>query len=549
MLNVIVFACGAALMALEIVAARVLAPALGNSIFVWGSVISIVMIALSLGYWLGGQLADKRHASRALAPLIAGAGVLTVIVPVIAAAVLPMAADMGPRIGSLVASALIFFLPALLIATVSPLGVRLAASRGLTHIGRSAGGLYAISTGGSIVGTLATSFWLIPLLSLEPLIVGIGFVLFASALLALMLPRLYPEEPLPETTDSTVAAPSDADVDVEAVAADVATPAPRRPLAHPALRPASLALALVVLGGVLGGAVLADVASAPASDVAGERVLHREDSQYHRITVTQADNIRHLRFDASNQTAIDMADGYRSEISYPNYADLALAVNPDAKRVLILGLGGGAIPKRWWRDYPDMQIDTVEIDPAVVRVAKEYFDLPDDPRLRVFTQDARRFVQTSTDSYDVIFVDAYYADSLPFHLTTNEFFGEVKQRLAPGGVVAYNAIGSVTGERSKMFRGMHKTVSANWENVWVFPIGIADSGLTELGRNIIVLASDADVSDDELVRRVESSVDGRVKLAEYPSFAADLYTNTIVADDVPLLTDAFAPVDSLIKVN
>jgi predicted membrane-bound spermidine synthase len=524
MLNVIVFACGAALMALEIVAARVLAPALGNSIFVWGSVISIVMIALSLGYWLGGQLADKRHSARALAPLIAGAGVLTVIVPVIAAAVLPMAANMGPRIGSLVASALIFFLPALLIATVSPLGVRLAASRGLTHIGRSAGGLYAISTGGSIVGTLATSFWLIPLLSLEPLIVGIGFVLFASALLSLALPRLYPEEPLAEKAD---------------------TPAVARAL----LRPAALAVALVVLGGVLGGWVLAGVASTPTSDIAGERVLHREDSQYHRITVTQADNVRHLRFDASNQTAIDMADGYRSVIQYPNYADLALAVNPKAKRVLVLGLGGGAIPKRWWRDYPDMTIDTVEIDPAVVRVSKEYFDLPDDPRIRVFTQDARRFVQTSTDTYDVIFVDAYYADSLPFHLTTNEFFGEVKARLAPDGVVAYNAIGSVTGDRSKLFRGMHKTVSANWKNVWVFPIGIGDSGLTDLGRNIIVLASDADVSDDELVRRITTSVDGRVKLAEYPSFAEDLYSQTIVADDVPLLTDAYAPVDSLIKVN
>ena len=542
MLNVIVFACGAALMALEIVAARVLAPALGNSIFVWGSVISIVMIALSLGYWLGGQLADKRHASRALAPLIAGAGVLTVIVPVIASAVLPMAADMGPRIGSLVASALIFFLPALLIATVSPLGVRLAASRGLTHIGRSAGGLYAISTGGSIVGTLATSFWLIPLLSLEPLIVGIGFTLFASALMALALPRLYPEEPnKTESTAETTGAPTDP-------AQPASPPQPSR-RTRSVRGAAPLAVALVVLGGVLGGAVLADVASAPATDIAGERVLHREDSQYHRITVTQADNVRHLRFDASNQTALDMADGYRSVIRYPNYADLALAVNPEAKRVLILGLGGGALPKRWWRDYPDMQIDTVEIDPAVVRISKEYFDLPDDPRLRVFTQDARRYVQTSTDTYDVIFVDAYYADSLPFHLTTNEFFVEVKQRLAPGGVVAYNLIGSVTGRRSELFRGMHKTVSANWKNVWVFPIGIGSSGLTELGRNIIVLASDAKVGDDELVRRIQSNVDGRVKLAEYPSFAEDLYTNTIVADDVPLLTDTYAPVDSLIKVN
>ena len=542
MLNVIVFACGAALMALEIVAARVLAPALGNSIFVWGSVISIVMIALSLGYWLGGQLADKRHASRALAPLIAGAGVLTVIVPVIASAVLPMAADMGPRIGSLVASALIFFLPALLIATVSPLGVRLAASRGLTHIGRSAGGLYAISTGGSIVGTLATSFWLIPLLSLEPLIVGIGFTLFASALMALALPRLYPEEPnKTESTAETTGAPTDP-------AQPASPPQPSR-RARTVRGAAPLAVALVVLGGVLGGAVLADVASAPASDVAGERILHREDSQYHRIAVTQADNVRHLRFDASNQTALDMVDGYRSVIRYPNYADLALAVNPEAKRVLILGLGGGALPKRWWRDYPDMQIDTVEIDPAVVRISKEYFDLPDDPRLRVFTQDARRYVQTSTDTYDVIFVDAYYADSLPFHLTTNEFFVEVKQRLAPGGVVAYNLIGSVTGRRSELFRGMHKTVSANWKNVWVFPIGMGSSGLTELGRNIIVLASDAKVGDDELVRRIQSNVDGRVKLAEYPSFAEDLYTNTIVADDVPLLTDTYAPVDSLIKVN
>ena len=543
MLNVIVFACGAALMALEIVAARVLAPALGNSIFVWGSVISIVMIALSLGYWLGGQLADKRHASRALAPLIAGAGVLTVIVPVIASAVLPMAADMGPRIGSLVASALIFFLPALLIATVSPLGVRLAASRGLTHIGRSAGGLYAISTGGSIVGTLATSFWLIPLLSLEPLIVGIGFTLFASALMALALPRLYPEKSdnKTESTAETTGAPTDP-------AQPASPPQPSR-RARTVRGAAPLAVALVVLGGVLGGAVLADVASAPASDVAGERILHREDSQYHRITVTQADNVRHLRFDASNQTALDMVDGYRSVIRYPNYADLALAVNPEAKRVLILGLGGGALPKRWWRDYPDMQIDTVEIDPAVVRISKEYFDLPDDPRLRVFTQDARRYVQTSTDTYDVIFVDAYYADSLPFHLTTNEFFVEVKQRLAPGGVVAYNLIGSVTGRRSELFRGMHKTVSANWKNVWVFPIGMGSSGLTELGRNIIVLASDAKVGDDELVRRIQSNVDGRVKLAEYPSFAEDLYTNTIVADDVPLLTDTYAPVDSLIKVN
>ncbi len=194
MLNVIVFVCGAALMALEIVAARVLAPALGNSIFVWGSVISIVMVALSLGYWLGGQLADRRSPARALAPVIAAAGVLTVLAPVIAAAVLPWAADLGPRLGSLVASALIFFAPALLLAMVSPLGVRLAISSDIERVGRSAGGLYSVSTAGSIVGTLATSFWLIPLLSLEPLIVAIGFSMFASSLAALGLSGRSPAQ-------------------------------------------------------------------------------------------------------------------------------------------------------------------------------------------------------------------------------------------------------------------------------------------------------------------------------------------------------------------
>jgi predicted membrane-bound spermidine synthase len=301
-LNIIVFVCGAALMALELVAARVLAPALGNSIFVWGSVISVVMLALSLGYWLGGQLADKISASRALAPLIAAAGLLTVFAPIVAKLTLPWAANLGPRLGSLAASALIFFLPALFLATVSPLGVRLSASRGMERIGRSAGGLYAISTGGSIVGTLATSFFLIPLLSLEPLIVAIGFTLFACSLAALALPRLYPEP-----------------------GADDAIPgASRRTPGR--LSPLALSLAIVVAGAALGGFVLVRVAPVSATNDRGERVLFRADTQYHRISVTEADNIRHLRFDASNQSAIDLADGYTSVIAYPNYMDLALAV-------------------------------------------------------------------------------------------------------------------------------------------------------------------------------------------------------------------------------
>lgn len=520
MLKVIVFICGAALMALEIVAARVLAPALGNSIFVWGAVISVVMVALSVGYWLGGQLADRRSPRLTLGPVVAGAGVLTVLVPLVADAVLPWAATLGPRLGSLAASALIFFAPALLLAMVSPLGVRLASTRGLEHVGRSAGGLYAISTSGSIVGTLATSFWLIPLLSLEPLIVAIGFSLFASSLACMGLPG-----------------------------DELANAVPGAEITAHDRRPRVAALAMVAVGAFLGVWVLLGVAPVAAVNESGERVLFRTDTQYHRLSVTESDNVRHLRFDASHQSAIDLADGYTSTIAYPNHMDLALALNPEATRVLVLGLGGGAIPKRWWRDYPDMRIDAVEIDPVVIDVAKRYFGLPDDERLRVVNEDARRFIQASNDTYDIVIVDCYYADALPFHLTTDEFLAEVKARMAPDGVLAYNVISSVSGPDSKLFRSMYSTASGRWSHLWAFPIGLGDSGLEAERRNIIVLATDAPVGRSELVSRIDDRVGGKVKVADFPDFAHDLYSGVVPVADVPRMTDAYAPTDSLITVQ
>ena len=532
MLNVIVFVCGAALMAVELVATRVLAPALGNSIFVWGSVISVVMLALSLGYWIGGQLADRVSASRVLAPLIAGAGVLTMLAPIVAKAVLPWVANLGPQLGSLAASALIFFLPALLLAMVSPLAVRLASSSGLARIGRSAGGLYAISTGGSIVGTLATSFWLIPLLSLEPLVVWIGFTLFGCSLASLVLPRLYGETGEPEAA----AAP-----------AEPARPASRaRRIARPSAIAVTIVLALA--GALLGAFVLARVAPVSASNGQGERILFRADTQYHRITVTEADMVRHLRFDASNQSAIDLTDGYRSVIAYPNYMDLALALKPDAKRVLVLGLGGGAIAKRWHRDYPGMAIDAVEIDPTVIDVAKRYFGVSEDSLLRIYNQDARRYVQTTAAKYDIVIVDCYYSDSLPFHLTTSEFFAEVRQHMTPDGVMAYNVIGSLDGDDSKVFRSLYRTAAGTWSNLKVFPIGYGTNGFKAQRRNIIVLATDNEIARADLLGAIASHVNGKVRVGGFTGFGRDLYTDLIPVADVPVMTDTYAPIDSLIKV-
>jgi spermidine synthase len=526
-LNAIVFVCGAALMALEMVAARVLAPALGNSIFVWGSVISSVMVALSLGYWLGGHLADRFGASKTLAPVIAAGGLLTCLAPVVANASLPWAADLGPRAGSLAASALIFFAPSLLMAMVTPLGIRLAASKGMEHIGRSAGSLSSISTAGSIVGTLATSFWLIPLLSLEPLIVTIGFTLFATAAAALALPLIY---------------------GAHVHAGDA--PARRLRTAARIDRFAGAATMVLIFAGVaLGGWVLIEIAPPPAVNAFGETVLLRQDTQYHRITVTETGTTRALRFDASRQSAIDMNDGLTSRVRYPDYMQLSLALKPDAQRVLVLGLGAGAITKRFWHDYPQVSVDSVEIDPAVVDIAQKYFGLPEDSRSRVFVQDGRRFIQTTKDAYDIVVMDAYYADALPFHLTTQEFFRETKARMAPDGVVAYNVISALEGDASKLFRSLYKTAGSVWTHLWVFRVNVGQ-GDVPLGRqNLIVLATDADVTGPELLARVRARVDGRVQVAGFADMADDIYTKAVDTASVPVMTDRYAPTDSLISVK
>ncbi len=528
MLNAIVFVCGAALMALEIVAARVLAPTLGNSIFVWGSVISSVMVALSLGYWLGGHIADRFGASKTLGPVIAGAGLLTVLAPVVATPVLPWAADLGPRAGSLVASALIFFAPSLLLAMVTPLGVRLVAAKGLSRIGRSAGALSSISTGGSILGTLATSFWLIPLLSLEPLIVSIGFLLFATAGVALFLPLTVSEEPCPE-----------------------AAPGGRWHGAATSLARFGAAgtLVLIVAGASFGAWVLTTVAPAQATNSLGEQVLFRQDTQYHRITVTESGDSRNLRFDATRQSGVDMRDGVTSAVRYPDYVQLSMALKPDAQRVLVLGLGGGIITKRFWHDYPQMKVDSVEIDPVVVDVARRYFAFPTDPRLRVFTQDARRYVQTTKDTYDIVVIDAYYADALPFHLTTQEFFRETKARMAPDGVVAYNVISSLSGDKSKLFRSLYKTAGTVWKHLWVFSVDPGQKPLPEARQNIIVLATDADVSGADMLRRISTAIDGRSQVHGFAKMGSDLYTRMVELGDVPVMTDAYAPTDSLISLD
>jgi len=260
------------------------------------------------------------------------------------------------------------------------------------------------------------------------------------------------------------------------------------------------------------------------------------DSPYHRLRVTDNDGVRLLKFEHNQQSSMHLDDPYQTDIEYVGYLHLTIAAAPWATRVLVIGLGGGSLVKRMWRDYPWMRIDAVEIDPEVVIVARELFALPDDDRVRVFTEDGRTFVSTSVDSYDIIVVDAFDDDHVPRQLLTEEFMRDCRDLLTPNGVIAYNVIGALYGPHSKSFRSLYRTVANVWRRIWIFPLGISDDQADKT-RNIVMLASSADLSDDDLLARIGDRLGGIVTVPAFERFGEDLYRGPIRTGDVPILSE------------
>ena len=267
--------------------------------------------------------------------------------------------------------------------------------------------------------------------------------------------------------------------------------------------------------------------------------MYTHDSPHHRLRVTDNQGVRLLKFERNHQSSMHLDDPFETDIEYVGYLHLTLAVKPDATRTLVIGLGGGSLVKRMWRDYAPMRIDAVEIDAEVVDIAHELFELPHDERIRVFVGDGREFVETCTDAYDIIVIDAFDDDYVPRPLITEEFLRTCRDRLAPDGVIAYNVIGSVYGPHSKQFRSLHRTASNVWRSVWTFPVNISDDARDQT-RNIVMLASDAALSSDELLDRVADRVGGLVTVPGFERFAEDLYRGAIRTGDVGLLLDPVA---------
>lgn len=427
---------GGLVMAVEVLGARIIAPFFGVSLFVWTALIAVALLALSIGYVLGGRWADRADSPNWLFALIALAGLLVLLVPFVKAPLLQSVQPLGLRVGALSGAVLLFGPPLLLLGCVSPWLVRLAA-REWHSLGRTVGQLYAISTAGSFAGTLAAGYYFVAEWGLERSFLLMGclllllsasyFAVFRGRWLALLLPLLGL---------ATAALPQ----------------AERR-------------------------AVLADGTVAT--------LVESRDSFYGRVQVVEyrgaAGHVREMIIDGLVQGGIDVASGL-SVYEYPYLLEhLVVAANPRARQGLVVGLGPGVLPQRL--AARGIATEAVDIDPAVVAMARRHFGLS--PTHPVHLQDARYFIATSEKKYDFIVLDVFAGDTTPGHLLTREALALVRERLATGGVLAVNLIGSLGRDRRMTASVMH-TLGTVFPWVQAYPLFVPAAG--EDSGNIAVLA-------------------------------------------------------------
>jgi spermidine synthase len=388
-LYVLVFVVGAASLGAEIAVARLIAPFFGASTIVWANTIGIVLVALSVGYWLGGRLGDRHPDVRGLCLVVMAAAILLAVVPFVARPFFDVSVDAldsvsaGAFVGSLVAVLVLAAVPVILLGACAPYAIRLTIPD-VEHSGRVAGRLYAVSTAGSLVGTMTAALALIPFAGTQR-----TFLIFALAL-------------------ALVAA-------------------------------AGLGLRYLAVPLVLAGLIALPVGTVKATG--DGRVIYEAESemQYIRV-VEQPDGDRALELNEGQavhsllRPGSYLTDGYWDRMLTLPYA----ALTRDPERVAILGNAAGTNARAYGHFFPDTVVDGVEIDPELTEVGNRYFDMGSSPNLTVYDEDARPWLRRSDGGYDVILVDAYRQPYIPFYMTTREFFELVRDRLAPGGIVVVN---------------------------------------------------------------------------------------------------------------
>lgn len=481
----VVFVSNACIMILELVAGRIIAPQVGVSLYTWTSVIGIILAGMSLGNYLGGRLADRLASPRLLGTMFVLSGVASTGILAVDKVGVVDGIEWSIILEILILITALFFLPATILGTISPIVVKLA-MQNLARVGRTVGKIYASGTLGSIVGTFATGFWLIAQFGTHTVVWGVAIVLLAIGAFFLLLDR--------------------------------------RLLMIPAiLLIAALAIGVVKLGWT-------------------ESICMFE-TNYFCIKVREEERdgepVRVLILDRLVHSYSSLDDPTKLVYDYEKiYAEITHYLdqkhNQDL-RVLFIGGGGYTFPRYIEALYPDSAIDVAEIDPGVTQVAYNYLGLDRDTRIVSYNEDARMFLEREPDNgekYTMIVGDAFNDFSVPYHLTTKGFNERVQAWLEEDGVYIVNVI---DGGYARFLRAYVHTLRQTFEHVVLVPR--SDLWRHASRDTFVVIASDtpldlAALDDDALLPQKHLS---------------DAELDELLSEgEVVMLTDRYAPVEQML---
>lgn len=484
LLEIIVFTIGAVVMILELVGSRVLAPFLGTSIFVWTSLIGIILGSLSVGYWIGGKMADKNANYPTFAAIIFAAGILVALDALVKTPFLSFLSyfnDENIRINSIIATLVLFTPVNILLGIISPYAIKLK-MKDLNNSGATVGNLYAISTIGSITGTFLAGFFLISYLGDTKILLLLSSILAAASIAAF---------------------------------------------------PKNIIKTKIILFSFVAAIIPLSVSlNYPFNN----KDFINVDTLYNKVWIYSAPNpwgdnkktvkIMKLNNEPNSAMFIDDED---LVFEYTKFYRMIKHFNPDLKSALMIGGGAYSYPKDYLKKFPGATLDVVEIDPELTALSKKYFNLKDDPRLNIFHEDGRIFLNGTKNKYDAIFSDAFVSKSIPYNLTTKEAIQKMYDSLNVNGSIMVNIISSTGGEKSKFLRAEYATYQSIFPQVYLFTINLPSKN--DDTQNIMLLA---------------------LKSAAKPAFTSNDpeingYLGHLLQEkietDLPILTDDYAPVD------
>lgn len=439
------FVSGALGMIIELVAARILSPYLGNSNLIWTCIIGMMLAFMSLGYYFGGKIADKNPKRNIMSLFLLNAAIFISIIPLIEVYVIePLSkTSLSLPLVAIICSIITFGLPSLFLATVSPYAVKLK-EKTVDEIGQVSGKMSSFSTIGSIVGTFLAGFLLIPKMGVK------NIILMCVIILCLMSFILYEKKNIKYIIKSVVIF--------------------------------TLLIVVVLIGKELFKSV-------------HKNIILDTDSEYSRIWINKInDEMYALQVDTAYESVSTENNNLNAQ--YLEYYDLFDYYKEYSKDILMIGGAAYTYPSYFLEKYSEKNIDVVEIDPKMTEIANTYFDLDiENERLNIFHEDGRRFLNMSQKKYDCILIDAFKGLNVPFQLTTIEALQSVKNSLNENGIVITNLVCALDGKDSELVKYEYTTYKEVFENVKIFQVGKGNVNDTDL-QNLILVGFNGEIYEN-----------------------------------------------------